>query len=168
MAERETAFHEAGHAVADCRFGFVCGVVSIEPRPGLGTRGHATCLYEHEGTDDDVILALLAGYAAAVRSGEDSDDAKEGASSDFERALEILARSERTELASHLERAEAFVRDNWTAIERVAVELIEWRTIDGQELEVVLDVADGNATDADLARFRMMSRSGRKAGDHGK
>ncbi|MBK8994617.1 MAG: hypothetical protein IPM35_02550 [Myxococcales bacterium] len=166
MGESKTAFHEAGHAVADCRLGFVCGIVSIEPRPG--TRGHAVHLSE-DGSDDDLIIALLAGYAAAVRAGGDPVQEKEGAWSDFERASEILERTGRTDLAPHLARAETFVRDNWSAIERVAAELIEWRTIEGQELEVVLEVADGNATDADLARFRLMSRASdsRQRGEHG-
>ncbi|MBE7480803.1 MAG: hypothetical protein HS104_12585 [Polyangiaceae bacterium] len=153
--ERATALHEAAHAVADERLDFGCAEVSIEPRPG--TLGRASHVYE-DGTDDDLILALLVGYAAAVRGGEDPADAKEGANEDLERASEILARSGRTDLGTHLARAEAFVRDNWPAIERVAAELLEWCTIGGQELQVVLDVADGNATDEDLARYRLMSR----------
>lgn len=175
---RAIAYHEAGHAVADLRFGFKPAGVSVIPR--AGTLGAAQCL------DDDhydlarengarvlipnpdrgakVVVALLAGYAAEVHHRPGSRaEARFGACDDFERARDILrSLGRKPALASSLRKARAFVAANWKAIDCVARDLAETKELDDTEVETIVAVADGSDPDAvrDLAQYRDLRSKG--------
>lgn len=169
---RFTAFHEAGHAVADHRFGFRCMGCSIEPDDAEGTAGRAApggddfsfATLAPDGVYDipaeatrNRITSLYAGYCAAITAGESEARARQGASQDFEQAAQLRAGlpgdvSEHECLAVAL----VFVCEpqNWRAIELVATELLEHKSLSGDVFEIVVDVADGETTPEALAIYR--------------
>jgi ATP-dependent Zn protease len=148
-----TACHEAGHAVAAARLGYMCGVVTIVPDGDKWTAGHAAT--EDAWDDPEAnILVCLAGYVAELEAGKEEQTARAGAAGDFEQALGWLGDTAReADLAPYLPKARELVRENWAAIERVAAELVARQTIDGDMVEMLRDVADGNATEEDFARY---------------
>ncbi len=83
------------------------------------------------------------------------------ACADFEEAqreIEFLGIAER----EAIELASAFVANpaNWRAIEVLARELLNHETIDGQEVPVIIDVADGVTTLDQLEQYRQFGQGG--------
>ena len=145
-----TAYHEAGHVVAAFRFGHQHEVVSIEPNPARGTAGHSCC--EDSDVPEEMVIKLLAGYAAEVEAGGNEADTRASAWSDFEEAQRWLP--EGAELP--LEEARQFVRENWKAIERFKDELLKHNTLDGQVTDVLMDVCNGDTTEEEYASYTTM------------
>jgi len=153
------AFHEAAHAVADVRFGFNCAGVTIIPNKEKDTLGCALALDDdHFSPDGEInidvgrkrIIALLAGYAAEVllpslsNMPERKRLARLGASSDFEKAREVLRTlGLKPNVTSWLKRARNFARSEWCAIEAVARELLDAKKLDETEIETLIAIADG-------------------------
>jgi hypothetical protein len=147
-SKRLVAFHEAGHQVAEYRFGFNPTGCKLVFKDGQWT-GLSSSLY---GSDDPrQAVALCAGYCAQVEAGDDEAAARGGSQSDFDRVAETGGTLE----AAIIE-AFAFVRDpgNWRAITEVARELMLQSQLDGMEIELLVDIADGEATHGDLAQYR--------------
>lgn len=124
------------------------------------------------GKVEGKVCELYAGYAAAIRFAPASKDStKAGASSDFGVADEMLewvglATDAHRERLS--EKTERLVADRWAEIDRLARELIVKKTLPGEEADVILEVARGEATEAELTRFRMLfanSQTPTKTGD---
>ena len=164
LAEILTAHHEAGHAVADHRFGFYPTHVTILP-DGKGTEGAAGCLDggSLDAPREDQIICLLAGQAAQLefaRRTLDSGDslpvgALRGAGGDLERACDLLLQGER--IRDWMRKARSFVKKEWAAIEAVAHELVIQKTLDDAEVEAVISSADGDASAMDdLRRYRLL------------
>jgi ATP-dependent Zn protease len=152
---RTVAYHEAGHAVADIRFDFAFDRVTIIPSESDGTLGHAKSVY---GADDEhQVIDYLAGYAAEIEVDPESKaQAKLGASDDFDRARDCLRRlGVKCRLDPWHRKAHRFVRDNWHAIDMIARDLVELKTLDGDEVALIVNIADGepDATEA-LAKHR--------------
>ncbi len=157
MTEKEmTAYHEAGHTVAAFRFGHPHGFVSIVPNDATGTAGHSCC--EDSDEPEEMVIKLLAGYAAQVEAGGNEADARAGSWSDFEEAQRWLSKG--TELP--IEEARQFVRQNWKAIERFKDELLKHNVLDGQVTDVLMDVVNGDTTEEEYAlytaRFNVFDR----------
>src|SRR6266516_118218 len=79
-----TAYHEAGHAVDDVRFGFNPDKTSIKAACGTAGRSHTL-----DGWNDEIevgywIISLLAGYAAELKFGASESLVRAGARDDFE------------------------------------------------------------------------------------
>lgn len=179
LNELSCAYHEAGHAVADVRFEFTCDLVSIIPNREAGTLGRASCL---DGNHYDLqlsetgrleerinnrkarkaLVSLLAGYAAEIRYGTKKVIARQGASSDFEKARRILRElGKQTDIRHWIKRADEFVHNDWTAIEMIAQELIETHTLDGTEIETIIAISEGEPGAAEgLARYRVLAGKG--------
>ncbi len=168
-----TAYHEAGHAVADVRFAFHCAHVTIVPRKKVGTLGLETSIdgdyydYERESNREVAtinpeqakyqLIVLLAGYAAEIEKDPASkSQAKIGAESDIAKARDIHRRlGGKGTFAPWFRKARAFVRSNWRAINMVARDLIETKTLDGTEVETIVSIADGEPDAKEgLARYR--------------
>jgi hypothetical protein len=167
-----TAFHEAGHVVAQERFGFTPRSCNIE-RDGNtlgiahsldgdeigGTMNEAGEIVLNPETVQNYVTVCFAGFAAEVEKGRPPRLARIGASADF-----ASCRWHREGMGADgsyrrcFDRAFSFVRDpkNWGAIEMIAAELLEHRHLDGDELSILVDIADGVTGRDDLQAFRQM------------
>lgn len=156
--QRETAIHEAGHAVAHVRLNILQGRVTIVPNDGR--LGSSTA----EGSDSvtsateaaDQVLAYCAGYAACIAAGFDRDTAALGCWDDFEQAQELVDFwSLDGNLDEWRDQAVAMMSstENIAAVALVAKWLLQDGTVDEQLLDVLVERADGNIDDEELKRF---------------
>lgn len=157
---RRTAFHEAGHAVADVRGEFIPTHVTIEPNDSrLGASGSA---YGWDDTESarKFLVSLCAGLAADLELGGDEESARGGANNDLERAEEILEHLAEGTLETWIDAARLFVREpnNWKAIELVAEELLDRGRMLGEEVEILVELADGAVTEDEAARALGIAR----------
>jgi len=150
---KSTPYHEGGHAVALMRFGFGCGRVTIienQKENAAGSTNPMECA-DYDDMDQtgltNYVIALLAGYAAAVEHNPTGKkEAALGASSDFEKAKDLLRRlGLRRDLRPWLVKARQFVRQEWRAIEMIAQEVLDLNTLDDAEVELILGYVDGDA-----------------------
>jgi ATP-dependent Zn protease len=162
------AYHEAGHAVANVRFQFQCDEASITP--GKHWLGYARSVEGGEEYDPNTkmfdkaraknsVVSFLAGYAAEIEYKPASKShAKIGAATDFARAADILGKlGPGPVFNSCLAKAREFVKKNWKAIEIVARELLEVKTLDGESIERIVEIADGKEDAVyDLANWRQL------------
>ncbi|MGW8311123.1 MAG: hypothetical protein ACWGNB_08680 [Thiogranum sp.] len=155
-----TAIHEAGHAIAHYRLDIFQGNVSIEPDPKKNTLGRLTAEGEEDvWTREDAqsqVLALYGGYAALLAAGYPQDVAERVARSDFETAEQLIKSWELgTPDEWQTKSIELMAQPgNVAAVRRLADQLLQDRTVDGQLIDVLIDVADGKITEAELAQFR--------------
>ena len=153
---RDVAFHEAAHAVADVRFGF--GFCTVSIKPANGTLGRVFSL---DGWDDletarNYVISCLAGFASETRVDPTSEKlARSGACGDFEivsKPLEVLMLDLETGIVLAKEWVDS--PENWRAIELVANELLIRKELDADEVSTLVEIADGKATQKDLANMR--------------
>lgn len=158
-----TALHEAGHAVAHERLDIHQGSVSIEPDAETLGRCKAEGA-KHVYSADEAqkqVMAFLAGYAALIAAGCNEEDASAGADDDFEQAADLF---ESWDLGGDLVswKAEAVdfmsTGENVKAVRRLADELLSRITIGDELTAVIVDVADGEITEAELEQYILMSR----------
>ena len=135
---RETAYHEAGHYVAkwalvgDAAYG---DTLTIVPNRATSTLGTNKPLYEDDETEEGrraYIVSLYAGAAAQSRVFSDLEAIREGARSDDEQAGEYLPGVPESEQELRIQ-AQQLVDANWQAVERLADELLQHRTLDAEE-----------------------------------
>jgi hypothetical protein len=152
---RDTAFHEAGHAVISYRLGFELGYTTIKPDAAKGTHGVATGSNPSpDGRQDaDYIVTLFSGFAAERRNNPCADE--RGAVSDNQRAAELLELNPELSEAELRQRAEELTAKHWAEIEAVSTALIEDMTLDDMEATLICDAFDeGEAWRAILAEYR--------------
>ena len=158
--ERHTAHHEAGHAVIARVLGLSCGGASIISEEGH-SRGHSVIddpRFSWQRGDgpkrqaaDAFCVALYAGYESEFAC---IDDFENGDHVDRERATGCLAWAgvrgarfvgddiwDRHERRLR-EKAGRLVKDHRLTIERVAAALIERRTLDAGEIDVLMTAGD--------------------------
>ena len=158
---RLTAIHEAAHAVTHLRLHqhIYIGTVTIVATDGLD--GRAQFERVDSGSADDwrnEVVVLCAGYASQLLAGDNEDDARIGASSDLEQAAEIISRWNLSPLADHVSAATQLLEQscNRKAIERIAAELLKQETLPGDEVEMLLAIADGEASEADYEQYLLL------------
>lgn len=168
MHERVIAIHEAGHAVAFYllkfrEMGLLNRRLSMVPHDGkAGTFQHEEILFEEdshlsEAEQDEVFhnvgIFSCGGYAAVIAAGFSEEKAVEGCCSDFETA------SQHGELESLQQEAIELLSTNDAkkAVNRVAAELLESRTIDAETLDMLLRVCFGELTEEDFQAWRYLS-----------
>ncbi len=161
---RQTAIHEAGHAVAHIRLGIQQGHVTIVPAGDLS--GSAVA----EGSDhvwnaaaaSDQVLAYCAGHAATIAAGLEAAQAELGCGNDFEEAQQLIDfwRLD-SDLAAWQARAIALMSqsENVTAVACVAEWLLQEGTLDSELVDVLVEKADGNVSDTDFERFLSWHRA---------
>lgn len=99
-----------------------------------------------------------------MKLGQDEQVALAHASSDLEKAAEVMVALGETDEAAWRERAHAFVEANWSAIERATAELLERGAVDGQLVDLLIDVADGALTEEGLARAQLLMAADPESG----
>jgi len=160
-----TAIHEAGHAVAFYRlFGDswrIGHTVSIKPEDGTAGH-HAAEDLSFDGDDEltpdqrqmfeNEAIYACAGYAAVVAAGYPEDEAENGCWSDFESAEKCSDKP----LDEIKREAVLLMQNNTQAVNRIVEELLKRKSLEFDEVEILIDVADGSATEEDYARYVAM------------
>jgi hypothetical protein len=147
---KRVAYHEAGHAVANRRFGILQAKATI-----LSRDAYAGAVVwegkEHVWSANEApaqVLSYCAGYAALVSIGVERDIALQGCSNDMEAAAELIARwplsgtldewqSKAVELMSRPE--------NIRAVDFVANALLRHETLNDVYLDMLVEFADALA-----------------------
>jgi hypothetical protein len=153
MKPRDVAYHEAGHAVVARNFGLAVMRVSInhaygELFDGERLEGHMQLEpgAERSASLQRRLWIALAGPAAQERHDPDSYrvDGLVCARADYEGARKLYAElrgkpdCKAEDLASNERRARALVTEHWSAIEAVAMALLERHSLERSELDVLL------------------------------
>ena len=152
------AIHEAGHAVAQVRLEILQGRATIKPTTDL--LGSVVAEGEnHVYSKNDAIsqvLALYAGYAALVANGHNEDAARDGAGDDFDKANHLIESWELGNRDDWLLKAINMMKEpkNIKAVKRIANELLDQETVDGDTLDILVDVADGGITEEEYERIK--------------
>ncbi len=138
-------------------------MVTIVPDTDGGTLGTARPLY---GWDDEdslkgYLISLVAGYVAEMRLAPHCEsEIQGGAGRDLEEAEELIGKNLPDDtLRIWIELGEQFVAENWSAIELVAKALLEYKTLQGDEVDILVDEAMGDADAGAHARFRTWRES---------
>lgn len=176
ISDRHIAIHEAGHAVAHCRLNIQQAYVSIDPEEIyddegnlLGvTRGRAIAEGVEHVCDQvqagDQVLAYYAGYAALVAVGYSEEDASLGADDDFALADYLIDSWEIGKDSEWKHKAVLLMRDeaNIAAVARVSEELLRERRLVMDQVETLIDVADGGIPEEEYQRVKRAFWSGRR------
>ncbi|HEC15725.1 MAG TPA: hypothetical protein ENI99_04000 [Sedimenticola sp.] len=163
FTRKHIAYHEAGHAAANLLLDHNPSIATIAPRGD--TLGRVEQLdgdmFSVEGVTN-LIVALYAG-AEAQKLYEPKVDLLTvalGAHSDDEEADEYLRLLDCDEASLHAHASE-LLQANWSLVERIAAELMAHVTLNGDELDILLDIHRGDATDEDLTHYRAISARAR-------
>lgn len=160
-----TAIHEAGHAVVAARKGFEIGGASIVPDHERGTWGHALIKphedYDSESKAAEHIMVLAGGYAALIALGYDHDIAVSGTGGDFEEAEEIITGWGLPSLEYWLTKTVYFIScdENRRAVGRLSDYLFKMKEIDWESIVVLLEVSDGETTEAEFETWLQIRKS---------
>jgi hypothetical protein len=152
--EKQTAFHEAGHAVTDLVLGHAPDFSSIIKKGD--TLGREEQMdgdeFSVEGMED-LVISLYAGAAAEKKITNDLKSVMGGANSDYKKAEEYL-RSLRSTKEELEQRADELIRKHWSLVKRIAKELIEYGELEWGELDFLFNIYRGEETEQDLALYR--------------
>lgn len=158
-AKRKTAIHEAGHAVAHVRLALEHAGAHIIP-DGVRLLGAAIGEGQEHVYDkskaERVVVAFCAGYAALVAAGYVDEMARTGADDDFDQACQLIEFWGLTgDIAAWQAQAVQLMRqpENMAAVDLVSKHLLQRERLDGDFVGVLVELADGDATDADFARY---------------
>ena len=100
-------------------------------------------------------MALYAGLAADVQHDPEGTGAR-GAGRDDEEARELLAQHSDLSEAECRQRANDLVAKHWPEIEALATELLEAKTLTGEEQDMICDaIAEGLDWRAELSKYRV-------------
>ena len=155
MSQKQTAYHEAGHAAADLILGH--GSIGVTIAPKGNSLGGATQLYGDDMTVEgmeDLVVALYAGAEAEKRITPDYDHANAGAWEDDEKAADYLRLLNRTE-HERRERTADLISEHWGLVELIASQLLHHESLQGDEVYILLDVYRGESTMEELEEFRV-------------
>jgi hypothetical protein len=172
------AFHESAHAVVCYRLRpeTPSNGISIIPRGSTlghaGSEGFASIFQGKRADGQNVEMPILsdvdaeiqesfAGYYASLLAGEPRNAARIGASGDLD-MVDTLLRYTNTARAVLRKRAERIVQREWKAISAVALEVLKHRSLDQTEVELIVDMADGEAPPDALKRYRYLKASAQR------
>lgn len=87
---------------------------------------------------------MCSGYAACVAAGIEDTTAMAGCEKDFNVAKESIEEFKLSPLEDHLRQAVELMRQpkNLRAVKRLADELLEWKTLDGESVEKIIKAVD--------------------------
>jgi ATP-dependent Zn protease len=150
MSDEITAFHEAGHAVV----GYVVGGTITHASIVSGAGHSGKVRIDHPGVSRveecgrDARIALGALAAEMKRKGGTYEGI--GATMDKFMARELLVEAAtlqgddpdavlRTSIQNAMDEATAIIEEHWNAVEALAAELLQRKSLTGEEAEEVLD-----------------------------
>lgn len=158
--ERQTAVHEAGHAVAMIRLQLDTAMTSVVPDEERQSLGHVLGAGpDNVWTAEEApahVLACLAGYGALVAAGYPEEMACNGADDDFEQARELIEFWRLDgDLDAWREKASSMMREpqNVAAVALVAEYLQRHRRLSIEHLDILVELADGRITEQEWQRF---------------
>jgi hypothetical protein len=156
----QTALHEAAHAVIQYRAsGFVGGSASIIPNPSTGTLGHVEDYQSDSTSEEDLRARILSCYAGGHADRMNGCFNQGQLESDEDAAAECIRwlgwEDRQEELRGESCR---LVEKHWPEIALVATELLKHERLNEEEIEIILEIFDGNATDEDLMNYRALAR----------
>ncbi len=169
IEQNKTAIHEAGHAVAFYRlFGDAARyghTLTIEPHEDLlgGHRAEELVFHgvgeltaEQRLAFENEAIYSCAGYAAVLAAGYSDEASLAGCGSDFDKA----ERACDVPLNMNKEKAVELMTlpENTSTVARVADELLSQSTLEWDEVVILIEVADGEATEQDYQRYLVMKR----------
>jgi len=150
---RETAYHEAGHAVAAVVMGLGLRKKGVTTLTTDGNLGYTYVRQPRKTQDGDmryVVVLLSGGVAVGILKGEKPHETQDlyGAGTDLEYATAALCWIPDMEAKYKLRRllyetAQELLQDNWAAVEAVAGMLIECRSLSGNQVEAVVSQTRG-------------------------
>lgn len=158
----KTAIHEAGHVVANVRFGIAIGLATIIPRDNaLGEATNEETLNYDEERAVQEILVLCAGYAACFACGLRESDALAGAGDDFDRAQEIIDGWKLGTLDEWKGKAYLMMLEsrNLNAVCLVASKLDEHKKLFDEHIEVLIELSDGEIIEQDYLNWQVLRES---------
>jgi ATP-dependent Zn protease len=159
MTERkETAYHEAGHALASYRMNTSADELSIIPNEEENSQGR---LYTLEQDDcsmkgiHDAAIILYAGGEAARIAGDGKEP--EGIWSDYEKAQELIKPYPELDEYQLQDEAAQLLRTNWQHVHAIASALMELKTLSGEEWQIIISAIDDRLDwRQELAQLRML------------
>lgn len=159
----DTAIHEAGHVVAHVRLDLGHDGGHIVPEENIlgAALGEG---FEHvwdKSGAEPVVLAFCAGYAAMIAAGYGEDRARAGTGSDFDGVQKLIDFWELPgTLEDWLAKSVALMRrpENVKAVALVAEHLMRHKRLTGDYCNVLVELADGEATEAEFSHYVLMSR----------
>jgi hypothetical protein len=149
---RQTSRHEAGHAVAHIRLEIAQECATI--LPGVGTLGGVTAEAD-PWTEDEAqaqVIAYCSGYAACIAAGYSKHRASAGFRSDLGLAQRLIESWGLNALADWRSKAVELMRssENIRAVDLIGQRLLQYGTVDADCMEFLVDIADGESTQAEF------------------
>ena len=165
---RETAIHESGHAVAHSRLGIYQICISLKSVDIYDEQGNLAAIQFGSSMADgvelvcdaekarDQVLAFYAGYAALVAAGYSEEESARGADNDFAEAQYLLDLWQLGTASEWKEKSLVWMREerNVAAVLRVADELIMERQLVMDQINALIEVADGELPEAEYQRCK--------------
>lgn len=159
MDKKEIAIHEAGHAVANARLEIQQHSLTIIPGSDFAGLSSSEFNVWSEEDAERQVKSCCAGYAALVAHEYSKEEARVGAQDDFDKVEELIEeyglggtldewKSRTIKMMSELE--------NIRAVKHLADELLQCEKLDGDTVEVLIEVADGISTEDEYERFKVM------------
>lgn len=161
IVDAHTATHEAGHCVAHIRLGIEhagANLVATDGRLGASIAHGVDSVWDKPAAESQV-LAFCSGYAAMVAAGVDHAVALGGTGDDFEQAQYLIDFwGLNGTLDAWRARAVELMRQpqNVAAIALLANHLLEHKRLDGDYVEAVVELSDGEITDGDFERYLLL------------
>lgn len=160
---REIALHEAGHALAHVRLLVDHDGAHILSDEEAGLLGAATGAGVRHvwGANEakDMVIAFCAGNGALKAAGYPEEVALAGTGDDFEQAQDLLDFwGIAGDLSVWKDAAVELMRrpENVAAVALIAQNLLDRDRLDGELVEVLVNLADGEATEEDFQRYLLM------------
>ena len=162
---RETAIHEAGHAVMALRLEVTLGVVTLKPKDkALAGMVSSEADWRMSAPDARVSVAVkLAGWAALAALG--SPNAELGCESDFQTTRQALAAWKLGDIERWRAKVLRVMRRprNVRAVAALADSLLAGGQLDDEQADFVVMLSDGEITKAQFER-RQAHRGWRSSG----
>jgi hypothetical protein len=169
---KQTAYHEAGHAVAHIRLDIYQEKATIKRNPGIldsveaegknhvwkdeNAKKWALCYCAGIEDAEKRAICYCAGYAAFIVLGYSDEDAILDADDDMENAYELIqfwllpgALDEWKQKSIALLSSPENIR----AVEAIAKALLKYETLEWEYMEQLIELTDGNITEVEWFQF---------------